>query len=177
MKITQSTDLKIISPILKQAFGSDEEAILVENLLKDSTAKPFISLVAYIDDKPVGHILFTACSINGNSNVKLSIMAPLAVLPDFQKQGVGGTLIAEGIRIAKEENTDIVFTLGYPEYYPRHGFKTDALAFGFEAPYPIPEAVKDAWMVYLLNDNTNSQEAKGKITCAKALDEEKYWSE
>lgn len=177
MKISQSTNINIIYPILKQAFGSDEEAILVQNLLNDETAKPLISLVAYIKNEPIGHILFTACSINSDSNIKLSIMAPLAVIPAFQKQGVGGALIAEGIRIAKEDNTDIVFTLGYPEYYPRHGFKTDALSFGFEAPYPIPEAVKDAWIVYFLNENTNTKEVKGKITCAQALDEERYWSE
>ena len=77
------------------------------------------------------------------------MLAPLAVVPECQKQGVGGTLVKHGLELLSKSGVDLVFVLGYPEYYTRHGFAPAGVR-GFDAPYPIPEKNSDAWMVFEL---------------------------
>ena len=124
----------------------DKEAELVRVLLVDPSAKPFLSLLTF-KDKAVGHILFTTARVTKTQDTALiSILAPLAILPDFQKQGIGGRLIERGLKLLSKSGIDLVFVLGHPEYYPRYGFKP-AGYLGFEAPYSIPDEHADAWMV------------------------------
>jgi putative acetyltransferase len=105
-----------------------------------------LSLLAISDDKAIGHILFTKARItNSNNSISAVILAPLAVIPDAQSRGVGGQLINKGLKLLSKLGVELVFVLGHPEYYPRHGFKT-AGVLGFEAPYPIPEKHANAWM-------------------------------
>ena len=149
-------------------------AELTENLLKDPTAQPCLSLLAVHEEQAVGHILFTRAEIS-NSNIKASILAPLAVVPEFQGQGVGGQLIREGLERLAESGTELVFVLGHIGYYPRHGFSPAGVR-GLEAPYPIPEKVADAWMVQELREGILGS-VKGTIKCAEALDRPEYWAE
>ena len=81
-------DLKDILRIEREAFNSNKEVELVKSLLADPSAKPLLSLIAMFDDLAVGHILFTAAHISNTSyRIKTSFLSPLAILPDFQKQG------------------------------------------------------------------------------------------
>ncbi len=179
IKIRQSTepDLQNILRIYKSAFPEEqgiEVAGLTEDLLKDPTAKPYLSLLAEHEEQPIGHILFTRVEIS-NDNTKATILAPLAVSPEFQSQGIGGKLIREGLKILEGSGTELVFVLGHIDYYPRHGF-TPAGIHGFEAPYPIPEECADGWMVQELSTGSIGQ-VKGKIKCANALNDPKHWIE
>ena len=103
----------------------------------------------------------------------MHILSPLAVIPECQNQGIGGLLIAEGIKRLQEINSKIVFVLGHIDYYPKHDFINDAGKLGYTAPYPIPVNVKDAWMVMPLSSAglTNF----GKVICAKAMDKPEHW--
>jgi putative acetyltransferase len=178
MMIREATkdDLNTVLHIERRAFGYDKEAQLVSDLLGAPSAAPKLSLLASMDGSCVGHILFTAVSVRGpESPVTASILAPLAVLPDAQGQGVGGALITEGLRLLKASGVDIVFVLGHPGYYPRHGFQT-AGRLGFEAPYPIPEEHADAWMVQALKDGVIGSIA-GAVRCADTLDRPEHWRE
>ena len=103
------------------------------------------------------------------------ILAPLGVLPEYQKKGIGKRLIQEGLHQLKEAHVDIVFVLGHPNYYPRCGFQP-ANILGFEAPYPIPEEVADAWMVQELTPGIIGT-VRGVIQCAKAMDKPEHWRE
>lgn len=103
------------------------------------------------------------------------ILAPLAVIPDFQKLGIGGKLIETGLEILSKSGTDLVFVLGYPEYYTRFGFKP-ATCLGFEAPYPIPAKHADAWMVQSLSQDVIGS-VSGKVVCANTLNKPEYWRE
>ena len=126
MKIREAkdSDLNDVLLVEKTAFGYDKEADLVEDLLDDPKAKPLCSLLAFNGDKAVGHILFTSATIEGMKNgASISLLAPLAVIPDFQKQGVGGKLIEYGLQHLTNAGVDLVFVLGHPGYYPRYGFK------------------------------------------------------
>ena len=181
MEIRKSTesDKSAIETVHLKAFGEDEGpeiAQLVNDLLEDETAYPLLSLVAVKNSKIVGHILYTNAKITQtNRPVSAQLLAPLAVLPEAQNQGIGTRLIREGMRQLKESGVELVFVLGHPGYYPRCGFITAGVA-GFEAPYPIPEKNSAAWMVQELKQGVIGR-VKGKVQCAKVLNQPQYWRE
>lgn len=169
-------DSDAIAAIHKSAFGQNDEALLTANLLRDPSAEPRLSLIAEIDGKPVGHILFTRVLVTGTKeSVSASLLAPLAVMPEVQGRGIGDALVREGLRQLTDQNTDLVFVLGHPEYYPRFGFRP-AGTCGFSAPYPIPPQHGDAWMVLELREGSMST-AQGSVVCADALSKPEYWRE
>lgn len=161
--------------IEREAFGSEDEAELVAKLLLDPSAEPYLSLIAIDDQKPVGHILFTKARLEPKIPLSISILAPLAVIPKAQKKGVGGKLIEHGLKALAKSGVDLVFVLGHPEYYPRHGFKPAGI-LGFEAPYPIPSKNAAAWMVQELRDGIIGKYS-GRVICSDVLNEPEYWSE
>ena len=178
MVIREATDSDLNSVLLveREAFGHDKEAKLVRGLLDDPTAKPVLSLLACKDDRAVGHILFTMARLTKARNtVSTAILAPLAIVPDAQKQGIGGKLIERGLESLSKSGVDLVFVLGYSAYYGRHGFKP-AGHLGFEAPYPIPDEHADAWMVRALRPGVMGA-ASGKLVCSDTLNKPEYWRE
>lgn len=180
MIVRRSGDSDINALLLVQglAFGKDEGPVIIElvtNLLADPSARPLLSLVAVDEGATVGHVLFTRAQVTPSNDVAASILAPLAVAPPFQRQGIGGELIKEGLKLLSDYGVELVFVLGHPEYYPRYGFRP-AGKLGFAAPYPIASEVAEAWMVQELSRGLIGS-VKGKVVCAKALDRPAYWSE
>jgi putative acetyltransferase len=178
MRIRNATDMdrEDILSVERAAFGYDKEANLVRDLMNDTSAKPLYSLLAYEDDRAVGHILFTSAIIEGaEEDVTISLLAPLAVIPEFQKKGVGGELIRHGLVYLAAAGVDLVFVLGHPGYYPRYGFKPAGVQ-GFEAPYPIPEEHAGAWMVQELRPGVIGS-VSGKLRCADMLNRPEHWRE
>ena len=181
MKIRKSTESERneILKIHNHAFGKDKGPViakLVNDLLNDETAMPILSLVAVENDKLVGHILFTKAVVTkSEKSISAQILAPLAILPDKQKKGIGEKLINKGLQILKESGTELVFVLGHPTYYPRCGF-IPAGKQGFEAPYPIPEEHAEAWMIQELSGDV-LKKYSGKVQCSKILNEPQHWRE
>lgn len=174
---TGQNDLKDIFEVEQKAFGQDDEAVLSLNLLKDNTAEPVVSLLAYYDNKAVGHVLFTRLYANNKKEQPLThLLAPLAVIPEFQNQGIGKLLVKQGYKELQKLGCQVVFVLGHFDYYPKVGFIPDAASFGYEAPYPIPEGCANAWMVKALTQEGLNIE-KGKMLCADALNKPEYWRE
>jgi putative acetyltransferase len=160
-----------------RAFGSEMEAKLVKDLLSDPTAQPFISLLAFEKERAVGHILLTKAMIEGHENeAKGLLLAPMGVVPDFQKQGIGTALVNKAMETAAQSWVDLVFVLGYPDYYTRMGFKNDALALGFQPPYPIPEENRSAWMVRELKAGMIGR-ISGKVIVTASFMKPEYWKE
>jgi putative acetyltransferase len=173
---TTGADLNDVLHVESQAFGHEKEAELVNGLLSDPSATPLLSLLAFNDRQAVGHILFTRVRLSDTQDTASAvILAPLAVIPDAQGQGIGGKLIEEGLRLLSETGVELVFVLGHPEYYPRHGFKP-AGSLGFDAPYPIPEEHADAWMVQELRPGVIGS-VRGKVVCADILNQPEHWRE
>ena len=83
----------------------------------------------------VGHIMFTRI---GLGEARALALAPLSVLPEFQRRGVGSRLMAEGHRIAKELGYEFSVVLGSENYYPRAGYRP-ASEFAIKAPFDVPE--------------------------------------
>jgi putative acetyltransferase len=156
------------------AFGRDEESLLVDALLADPSAQPVLSLLAEDHERVVGHVLFTNVKVVGPETPPIaSILAPLAVVPSAQGSGVGRQLIEQGCKLLARRRVRLVFVLGDPDYYTRHGF-TAALPHGLDAPYGIhPE---NAWMVRSLDGDALGG-SRGRVCCADALAPEKYWRE
>jgi predicted N-acetyltransferase YhbS len=127
----------------------------------------------------VGHILFTNTRImpaQQRERVSSAILSPLAVHPEHQNQGIGGQLIKAGLKQLTAAGVKLVFVLGHPDYYPKHGFSTAGIK-GFDAPYPIPPENADAWMVQELHPGILEQVSGGRVICADALNDPKHWQE
>lgn len=173
------SDKQAISGVVIAAFGQEEGAEiadLITDLLEDPSALPLLSLVATVDEYIVGHILFTNAKIKHSQRmVSSAILAPLSVHPEYQGQGIGGQLIEEGIKKLKAAGVELVFVLGHPDYYPRHGFSA-AGGKGFDAPYPILPEHSDAWMVQELSPGIIGH-VRGQVICADALNDPKHWQE
>jgi putative acetyltransferase len=170
---TEASDFADIMNVIKQAFGYHKEAELTAELLADPTAEPRVSLMAFAGDEPVGHILFTSAYFDGREeSPMMHILAPLAVKPEYQRQGVGGMLIRAGVERLRAMGSKIVFVLGHKEYYPRHGFTPDAEAAGYPASFPILEEFKDCWMVQSLGAE---EVGKGRIACCEAMNKPEHW--
>ena len=172
---TTDADTDIIKAVHEAAFGQAEEAELSLALLGDPSAEPCVSLMALEGERALGHVLFTRVAIERADAVEASILAPLAVMPEAQGRGIGGELVREGFRCLSDLGTALVFVLGDPRYYSRFGFRP-AAAEGLQAPYPLPPAYAEAWMVHELRPGTLGT-VQGRLMCADTLDEEIYWVE
>ncbi|MCO4292028.1 N-acetyltransferase [Solitalea sp. MAHUQ-68] len=135
-------NIKAIYEINRLGFGQDNEAKLVDLLRNSNAFVPELSLVAFVDDQLVGHILFSKITIvddHQNEFENLGL-APMAVKPDYQKQGIGGLLIKNGLEKARELNYKSVIVLGHEHYYPRFGF-APASRWNIKAPFDVPSEV------------------------------------
>jgi putative acetyltransferase len=171
---TNDADLNDILRVEREAFSSSKEAELTRALLADPTAKPLLSLMAFVEGQPAGHILFTKARLLGGSReVAVSFLAPLAVVPKFQRRGIGGALVKKGLELLARSGVELVFVVGHPGYYPRHGF-TQAGKLGFDTPYPFPEEHDDAWMVRALRPGVLGS-VSGRVVCCDALNKPELW--
>ena len=115
-------DMAAVFAIHAAAFPTDAEACLVDRLRAAGEAR--LSLVAEANGAIVGHVLFSPVSIETASGHRTGLgLAPVAVLPAHQRQGVGSALIREGLAICRQQRCRFVVVLGHPEYYPRFGFR------------------------------------------------------
>jgi len=169
------SELENVLMVERAAFGSDEVANLVRDLLDDPSAVPRVSLLAFDEDRAVGHVLFTRAHLTPMSPLTISILAPLAVVPTYQRRGVGSNLVVSGLQRLKDAGVDLVFVLGHPEYYPRFGFEP-ALRLGFQATYPIPAKNESAWMVLALRPGLLGNH-QGTVICAEAMNRPEHWRE
>lgn len=138
------TDISAIETVNKRAFRDrQEEAGLVAAIRNSDSFLSDLSLVAELDGKVVGHIMFSTIKIEtAGRDIPAVALAPMAVLPEFQGQGIGSALVRAGLRAARESGHAIVIVLGHPAYYPRFGFTAEQ-ARPLECPYG---EVGDAWM-------------------------------
>ncbi len=139
-----SNDFSEVANVVEQAFqhveiSDQQEHFLVDRLRKSNAFVPELSIVAESNTKIVGHILLTKINIVNNSTSFESLaLAPVSVLPKFQNQGIGGKLIKESHRIAKELNFKSIVLLGHENYYPKFGYELTN-KYNIEIPFDAPE--------------------------------------
>ena len=169
-----SLDRDSILQIYLNAFPEGEKELvskLAIDLLSEKTMPQTISLVAETDGAIVGHIAFSPIKINNNDNVLGYILAPLAVMPAYQKQGIGTALIENGIQELVKMEVNILFVYGDPEYYIRFGFLAKhAKKFmpQHKIQYPF------GWQAMILNEFVIDSE-NSNIACVASLNYPKLW--
>lgn len=129
-------DYALVRRIHEQAFGRPDEADLVEDMRPK--VGTILSLVAIRKGQPVAHALFSRVVIECESGFDRGVaLAPLGVLPEHQRTGLGTDLVRHGIAALKNRRHGIMVVLGEPRFYDRFGFKP-ALTFGLRSSFPAP---------------------------------------
>ena len=135
----EDSDRNIIYHIHQNAFQRHDEAQLVEKLRQNSQFNRNLSFVALIDNKIVGHILFTPIQINylsSSMSISSLALAPISILSEYQKQGIGSQLINYALNELKSQSFSSVIVLGHEHFYPRFGF-LPARKYKIRAPFSV----------------------------------------
>ncbi|MGX1901753.1 GNAT family N-acetyltransferase [Thermolongibacillus altinsuensis] len=160
-------DYKGIREVNMLAFHREDEAKLVESIRESEYFIPELSLVAVTDEHEIiGHILFSEITLETDKeNLPTLALAPMAVKPQYQRQGIGSRLVTEGLKVCKDLGYKHVFVLGHLDFYPRFGF-VPAKTFGIESPFPVPDEV----FMALELEHRSLDGLTGKIKYPKAFD-------
>ena len=134
----EQKDWAAVHAVNASAFETPAEADLVDALREQ--AHPVVSLVAVEGGTIVGHIMFSPVSLSGHPDLKIMGLAPMAVVPEQQRKGIGSALVRAGLDRCKQLGFGAVVVLGHPEYYPRFGF-SPSMRFGIKSEYEVPERV------------------------------------
>ncbi len=133
-------DHEAIRHVNRLAFGQDDEARLVDALRQGGYLR--LSQVAVQDGQIVGHLFFSDLPIITEAGMVPALaLAPMAVLPEFQNQGIGSALVRSGLVECRQQGHQIVIVLGHPHFYPRFGF-SPKLAESLSSPF----VGREAWM-------------------------------
>lgn len=133
-----TADLEGIRHVNRLAFGQDDEAGLVDALREGGFVR--VSLVAERAGQVVGHILFSNLPIlTGDGTVPALSLAPMAVLPELQSQGIGSALVQRGLEACRQQGHRIVVVLGHSHFYPRFGFSPQSAAH-LESPFSASDS-------------------------------------
>jgi len=135
----QPGDIAAIRRVILEAFDSAAEADLVDKLRANGKFR--VSLVAELDGQVVGHILFTVVAIeDADPRPRTLGLAPLAVLSECQRKGIGSALVRSSLERCRDMGHDAIVVVGHPEYYPKFGF-LPASRYGLRCEYDVPEDV------------------------------------
>jgi putative acetyltransferase len=151
----EKKDLKEIYEINRLSFGQENESKLIDKIRAGSNFIPDLSLVAVSGNRIVGHILFSKIKIIGSSVFETLALGPMAVIPAFQKKGIGSKLIKKGMIRAKELGFTSIIVVGHKEYYPRFGFER-ASKWGIKCPFEVPD---EAFMAVELTEKALEDKA------------------
>jgi putative acetyltransferase len=156
-------DFDAIRAVHTEAFApSPVEAKLVDDLRAEGALVTDLCLVATESEVVIGHIAYSRATLD--SGHEILVLAPMGVLPEHQRQGVGTQLIGQSMRRAVLTDFPLVSVLGHLDYYPRFGFEP-ASPLGIHAPFEVPD---EAWMARPLPRYT--PEARGTVRYPAAFD-------
>ena len=160
-----SNDVEAIDNINTLAFNRAAEKELIRKLRDGQTYVKELSLIADIDvnlasailfkkssnqfelvsdakRKQIGHVMFTKIAIQSDNgklyNEGILALAPMAVVPGFQKMGVGKKMLEAAIEKAKKLNYKAIVVLGHKEYYSKFGFEVST-KYNIRSPFNVPE--------------------------------------
>jgi putative acetyltransferase len=157
-------DYPAIAEVNILAFGRKNEAQIVEIIRASDRYIPELSLVAEVNGVVVGHILFSYIDLVNQETLRVLGLAPMAVHPQFQRQGIGSALVQKGLEIADARGEAIVIVLGHPQFYSRFGFQP-SVYYKIESPFEVPE---DVFMVKSLK--IYQDKYKGKVVYPPAFE-------
>jgi putative acetyltransferase len=140
----RADDVPAVRDLNRRAFGQDQESNIVDALRANGAA--LLSLVATVNDRVVGHIMYSPVTVGGNVNG--AGLGPMAVVPEYQRQGVGSKLMEAGNRKLKNMGCPFIIVVGHAEYYRRFGFRP-ASEHGIKCEWDVPD---DVFMLLVLDE-------------------------
>ena len=146
IRAERETDFDEIDDVVRSAFGKQDEVDLVHRLRALDGYAPEFSLVAVEDDEIVGHVMLSYVPVGPHRVLQL---APLAVKPGHQNEGIGDALSRHALDLADQRGEPLVLVLGHPNYYPRFGFES---ARGLGIDSDIPDLPDEPWMAKRLSN-------------------------
>lgn len=164
-----AADRAAIQALYPRSFPDEDLLPLVTDLLRDPGAT--VSLVAAKAERVVGNVMFTRCTVKGHPS-SAALLAPLAVAPDYQRQGIGAELVREGLRRLEKDGVEAVYVLGDPAYYGRLGFSREQ---SVRPPYALPDEWADAWQSLHLADGP--EPISGTLALPEFWLDPAWWSE
>jgi putative acetyltransferase len=159
-------DFEQIHSVNEQAFEAPEEARIVDDLREK--CPDALSLVAEDEGEIVGHIFFSPVEVESSGTIIKGMgLAPMAVRPDRQRQGIGSQLARAGLEILKEQGCPYVIVVGHPEFYPKFGF-VPASKYGLTCQW---ESVPDEAFMIVVNDPSSLLGVEGVASYRDEFDE------
>jgi len=152
IRLEKPGDAAAIHQVNLLAFGQLLEVDLVDALRQSGGL--IISLVAVQDGCLVGHIAFSPVTITSSTATIAALgLGPMAVLPAYQRRGIGSQLVEVGLTACHHTPYGVVVVLGHPHYYPRFGFVL-AKPLGIVWEHDAPE---EACMVKEIHEGALAQ--------------------
>lgn len=142
-------DIPAIHTVQCAAFDKPLEADLIDTIRQANGIT--LSLVAELDGKVVGHVLFSPGTLVSPAGTHpITTLGPVGVLPSQQNKGIGSTLIRAGLAQLDANSHDLIAVLGHPTYYPRFGF-VPSIRYGIRCEFDVPD---DVFMVRVSRPGT-----------------------
>ena len=174
IRLAQKADLDSILKVVETAFSDEENKVikkLVVELSEETTSPSIKSLVAELDNQVIGYVSYSPIFLQFDSSISGYILAPLAVSPEHQKQGIGSNLVDTGINMLTKDGVNVLLVYGDPSYYGRFGFKEE-IGRSFVPPYPLQYPF--GWTGMMLNE-TPILNTSIKFECVTALSKPELW--
>ena len=174
IRLAQETDLDSILKVIETAFSDEENKVimnLAQELHQETTSPSIKSLVAEVDNQVIGYVSYSPIFLKSDTNITGYILAPLAVSPEHQKQGVGSNLINAGVDMLTRDGAGVLLVYGDPAYYGRFGFEEE-IGHSFVPPYKLQYPF--GWTGMMLNETAVPQEPT-KFECVAALAKPELW--
>jgi len=174
IRFAQETDLESILKVIETAFSDEENKVimnLVQGLHQETTSPSIKSLVVEDENQILGYVSYSPIFLKSNSSISGYILAPLAVSPEHQKQGIGSNLIKSGIDILTNDGAGVLLVYGDPNYYGRFGFNEE-IGRIFIPPYSLDYPF--GWTGMMLS-GTAIPEQTIQFDCVSSLSNPDLW--
>ena len=174
IRFAQETDLESILKVIETAFSDEENKVimnLVQGLHQETTSPSIKSLVVEDENQILGYVSYSPIFLKSDSSISGYILAPLAVSPEHQKQGIGSNLIKSGIDILTKDGAGVLLVYGDPNYYGRFGFNEE-IGRIFIPPYSLDYPY--GWTGMMLS-GTAIPEQTIQFDCVSSLSNPDLW--
>lgn len=174
IRVATIRDEEPIRQVHLNAFPESERqdvAAFAVSLLSENTVPSTLNLVGESEGKVVGYVGLSPVAIAADPDWSGYILAPVGVLPEFQKQRVGTELIDHGKRRLTERGVHILFVYGDPGYYSRFGFTPEAASV-FVPPYELE--FPHGWQAVTLNADAPPEPGQ-QLSCVNSLNDPQLW--